>query len=363
MSDTVQSLFHLASQTQRIGPIELSLLPAPALRMSPLALQQALSRFPVAEPDLLQQTLICVRDVLTLEECYYNPLRCYRAALSASAAANLTEETSPSWPDCEFCTGDWHPRHTDMVADDFGVVASAERRFLARGNWARSAPLHGVTFGPCHGYLAQDHDTFVNLWLTSEAYIRRAVAVHPEYAFHSLFQNAGQRSAGTVPHTHIQICGRPDRHFGTAECIAATGVSDYWAQIEQAHREAGLVISDPRGRAWPNLVGRKERDITVVAATVADAASLVYDLLRRLIAAATNSFSLVMILPPSFYAVGGGPRRFAGWPVVCRLVDRGDARRRGADVGSMELLLDTPIIASDPFETYRILTAPTVPNP
>lgn len=57
-----------------------------------------------------------------------------------------------------------------------------------------------------------------------------------------------------------------------------------------------------------------------------------------------TSFNVAVYLPP----LGPTPEDWSHFPVVVRMVDRGDPSNRTADVGAMELYAAS-VISSDPF--------------
>ena len=65
-------------------------------------------------------------------------------------------------------------------------------------------------------------------------------------------------------------------------------------------------------------------------------------------------FNLVVYLPPLGPAVAG--ESWQDFPIVVRMVDRGDPMRRTADFGAMELYAAS-VVSSDPFKVAETLLA------
>jgi hypothetical protein len=63
-----------------------------------------------------------------------------------------------------------------------------------------------------------------------------------------------------------------------------------------------------------------------------------------------SSFNVVTYTPPWSLT----PESWEGFPVVVRIVDRGDPSSRTADIGAMELYAAS-VVSSDPFALARIL--------
>jgi len=64
-----------------------------------------------------------------------------------------------------------------------------------------------------------------------------------------------------------------------------------------------------------------------------------------------QSFNLAIGLPP----LAAVEEDWSGFPMLARLVDRGDPLNRTADIGAMELYAAS-VIASDPFRVAQALT-------
>jgi hypothetical protein len=208
--------------------------------------------------------------------------------------------------------------------------------------------VSGIVFGDesMHDLLHLTRADFVALFEAAQAYIAMARAKHPEVDCFLVFMNGGRPSAASVLHPHLQVVGRPGRHFEYAEAIAACGKSDYWQRSAAVHAEIGLSITDGVSTAWATLVPLKDRDVTGISATLKGGAALMHDALTALLQHGTNTFSLAAIVMPSATPVTA---RFEGWPsVVWRLIDRGDALAPHADIGCMELF-GTSVVTTDPF--------------
>ena len=63
-----------------------------------------------------------------------------------------------------------------------------------------------------------------------------------------------------------------------------------------------------------------------------------------------HSFNLALYLPP----FGNVEEDWSGFPVLVRIVDRGDVNNKTSDMGAMELYASS-VIASDPFRVIKAL--------
>ena len=66
----------------------------------------------------------------------------------------------------------------------------------------------------------------------------------------------------------------------------------------------------------------------------------------------TRSFNVAILQPP----LAESPEDWSGFPLMARIVDRGDPMKRTNDVGSMEMYA-SPVIPTDPFRLVEALQA------
>ncbi len=303
----------------------------------------------VSREEVEKQVILALRDRRTGAEAFINPLRGRRPTTGTAEDAVAVIEKERE--ECRWCRPDgWHVSQRGMWVDVFGDVLMNDR-VCARGNWARASPVSGIVYGDetMHNVLTLTQADLASLFAAGEAYVERAAGHDKDLRFFVIFMNAGRKSAASVGHAHLQVVGRPGRHFAYPEAIAACG-RDYWDGVRRVHvEELGLGRAHGQAIAWPDLVPVKERAITAFSPTIAAGVPLIHSILHALIARGTNSWSLAAILAPRPDSAGGVEDRFRSWPgVVWRFVDRGDFRNPPADIGTMELF-GTSVVASDPF--------------
>ena len=78
---------------------------------------------------------------------------------------------------------------------------------------------------------------------------------------------------------------------------------------------------------------------------------MIYDVLRCFVERlGVTSFNMAIYMPP----IAPVEEDWGGFPVLARLVDRGDPMNRTSDFGAMELYASS-VIASDPFRVAEAL--------
>lgn len=323
---------------------EIDRVGAARLLFSEFGAGQAVATLRAPLDRIADQALVYTRDRVLGGETVFNEMRASRATIPTATPV------VPAAHPCPWCDPDgWGgPGHS---ADDFGEVYDAATGTIARGNWARQAPVSGVVHGPCHDLAALVGDAvrFEALYAAAEEYIRRAEAAAPG-GYYMVGFNGGVKSASSVEHVHLQVFGRHDRPFAYPARVRAWSPADYWARVRAAHEALGLAVGDGDCVGWVNLVPVKERDLTLCSPTLRAGAAFAHTLLAALAAAGTKNFTLAAHVAPPGAA-------FRGWPpVLWRFVDRGDPAVRHSDWGVMEMF-GTSVVASDPFAVRRLLGA------
>ena len=134
---------------------------------------------------------------------------------------------------------------------------------------------------------------------------------------------------------------------------ASTG-HDYFADLYTSHRDLGLGIEHRGVRVLANLVPIKEKEIVLLGERFDEnLAGAIYTALHCLTSTLNMTcFNLVIYHPPLDPGADGST--WQDFPVVVRMVDRGDPMNRTADFGAMELYAAS-VISSDPFKVAQKL--------
>jgi len=123
--------------------------------------------------------------------------------------------------------------------------------------------------------------------------------------------------------------------------------SSYFDDLYIVHRDLGLTFSDGNVRSLAYLTPIKEKEVLLMADEVND------DLKREIYRALSSftqalnvlSFNLALYMPPLEVPAD---EDWTGFPVLVRIVDRGDLGNKVTDFGGMELYAQS-VIGTDPF--------------
>jgi hypothetical protein len=161
------------------------------------------------------------------------------------------------------------------------------------------------------------------------------------------------KSGASIPHGHAQMSLTKGMHYGKVELLRraasqynTTFDRDYFADYYRMHEILGLGMTNGDVRMMAHLVPLKEKEVILFGKRLDD------DLKRSLYCAlacltgdlGVTSFNLTIALPP----LAESGENWADFPVLVRMVDRGDPMNRTADFGAMELYASS-VVSSDPF--------------
>jgi len=154
-----------------------------------------------------------------------------------------------------------------------------------------------------------------------------------------------------------------ERLRGDAEAYRAGTGRDYFMDLVAVHRDLGLAAGAFGAvTVIASLTPVKEREVLVVGAAGMDERDPAFSaaVARTAIAfrdeLGVTAFNLALHRPP-LQPDAAGVARWAGFPPVVHLVDRGDPSSVSSDIGAMELY-GAAVVGVDPYEVVDRLRGP-----
>jgi hypothetical protein len=304
---------------------------------------------------VLQQRVVRVMNRWTFEGATFNPLRARRpiSNVGSASGARVRLRIEATRGD-DFCDPE---RRTP--AEVFGRVRVG--RVSAASNVAKADGWHVVLIFDEHDPLAIDAQNVADLLATAEAWAARVRERDPS-ARHLFFGwNCLWRAGASQIHAHAQLtlsAGMAQAHVEAWRAAAQryrrkTG-GDYFGDLMAAHRALGLAAEIGPVARFVSLTPAKEREVVLLTPAgdglSSIAAPLAQTLQVMLDSMGVQAFNVAVFGPP----LGDVDERWAGFPLVARLVDRGNPNSDASDVAAMELF-GSSVIASDPCEVARAL--------
>lgn len=294
------------------------------------------------------QPIVHVMNTVVGEGSLFNPLRAHRP-LDAKPLGDVSDEEKRS-SGGPFCTP------LDLTPEDpFGRVKG--KHCVTASNIAKYDGLHGLIVFDEHDPLHISSERVADYIDCALAWADRCRQLDPDARNVLIIWNCLWKGGASITHGHAQVVCSKGLHYARVEHLRAAAAryreahgTDYFDDLSDLQHALGL------GRVWRdvrvlvNLTPIKEREVMLLSPTVTDGLKeAVFRVLDHYLhKLGTRAFNLAIAIPPP------DDPRWEGFPVVVRLVDRGDPAHRSSDIAAMELY-GSSIITTDPFEVAASL--------
>jgi hypothetical protein len=328
----------------------------------------------------LHQRIVRVTNRWTFEGATFNALRSHRPGSGTTKQAvtpfgavpdELRERILRSTGD-DFCD----PLHR-TPADTFGRVRG--RHITTAANVAKADGWHSIGIFDRHDPLLIDDELVADILATAAEWAVQVRAVDQDARHLFVFWNCLWRAGASLVHGHVQMTLSHAMAHARVEQLRAASWryrsewgSDYFADLAAVHRALGLAIGDEGAEKvdwFASLTPIKEREMLMLAPTYQDAQldpaelSVLGDQLGDTLEAMQQRMG-VFALNVAIFGPPLGPRKqeagteaessWSGFPLIARLVDRGNPLSPTSDIAGLELF-GSSVVASDPFETASLL--------
>ena len=297
-----------------------------------------------------EQTIIKTTNVVTMEGTLFNALRSSRPF--ESGHSEEVDEVVKSGAGDPFC------RPLEGTPEDvFGRVRG--KRSITASNVAKYDAFHGVVIFDEHNPLGFDEESISDALDVGLEWGRRALKTDPEAKYLFFLWNCLWKSGASILHGHAQVVATRDMHFAKVEGLRREALAyrqrhgtSYFDDLVALHRALGLVLDVGNASVVASLTPIKEKEVLLIASDISvDLRHAIWLVLDRFVhRLGVTSFNLVVYMPPLAHA----SEDWSGFPRVVRIVDRGEATNKTADVGAMELYASS-VVSSDPFRLAAAL--------
>jgi hypothetical protein len=320
------------------------------------------------------QRIVKVTNLVTMEGSLFNELRASRP-MEVKASSDL-EETIMSNLGDPFCK----PLE-GTPADTFGRVRG--KHSITASNIAKYDGFHGVVVFDEHNPLVFSSGEVSDYIDTALAWAHKAHGVDREARYFFFMWNCLWKSGASILHGHAQMTLSRDMHYARVEHLRRSVLRyqethgiNYFDDLYTVHKALGLTLENGNTRILAYLTPIKEKEVLLISEELdQDLKDAIYKVLRSFVERlGVQSFNLALYHRPfgpaqdkPFGGVYPEQSRRAqdkpiaeveedwrGFPVVVRIVDRGDPNNKTSDIGAMELYAAS-VIASDPFRVAEAL--------
>ena len=301
---------------------------------------------------VLKQRIIKVTNLVTLEGALFNELRARRPTEARTASDAVTEARSR--------VGDPFCRPERLTPQDvFGRVRG--EHCITASNVAKYDGFHGLVIFNEHDPLAFNAEQVADYVDTAYRWGLEANRSDPEAKYFFFMWNCLWKAAASILHGHAQMAVTREMHYAKVEALRRVALTysraqgtNYFDDLYSVHADVGLGFERDGVRVMAYLTPVKERETLLLAGGLTAALKqALYDTLACFKEAlGVQSFNVALYMPP----LDAVEEDWSGFPVVVRVVDRGDPISRTSDIGGMELCASN-VIGSDPYFVIRQLKA------
>ena len=298
----------------------------------------------------LVQKIVKVTNLITLEGVMFNWLRSHRPIWKMDGLDLESELVQQDHDSLE------NP-YSDTPEDVFGRVEG--RYCTTASNIAKFDGLHAlIVFKERHPlrFDAEMLDDYID---TGTRWAQEAHKVDPEALYYLFMWNSLWRAGASLLHGHAQVMLGRGMHYAAVEYLRRTALvyqaqyrSSYFEDLYRVHASVGCAFAKDGVKVIANLTPVKENEVILMAP------ELNGSLKRRLYEVLScyrdklgvSSFNLVIYAPP----LAPTEENWEGFPIIVRIVDRGNPNSRTCDIGAMELYAAN-VVSSDPLKVARSL--------
>lgn len=291
------------------------------------------------------QKIVKLTNVVTWEGALFNDLRA-RRPLEARDHNNVQQIIQSNG------RGPFGSPLEGTPEDTFGRVRG--RWSITASNIAKYDGFHGLVIFDEHNPLHLDPEAVSDYLDTALAWADKAHATDPSARYFLFMWNCLWKSGASIIHGHAQMTLTRDMHYTKVEALRRAALAyreqyghSYFDDLYTVHRDLGLAFSDGNVHGLAYLTPIKEKELLLMAREVnKDLKEKIYQTLCHYIQELNVlSFNLALFMPPLEVPEH---EDWSDFPVMVRIVDRGDLGNRVADFGGMELYAQS-VIGTDPF--------------
>lgn len=296
------------------------------------------------------QKIVRVTNLVTLDGALFNELRS-RRPMDMKENLSLVEEIQNHEGD-PFCKPE-----TGTPEDVFGRVRG--RHSITASNVAKYDKFSGLVIFDEHNPLSFNREMVLDYIDTAVAWGQNAHRVDPMAKYFFIMWNCLWKSGATLVHGHFQMTLTHGMHYPKIESLrrAALGYRerlgrDYFDDLYQAHCAVGCGFERQGTRVIANLAPVKEKEVLLISPSLDQGLKeAVFETAETMVKLmGVTNFNIVFYMPP----LAEVEEDWSGFPVIARMVDRGDPASRNSDMGAMELYASS-VVSSDPIAVARLL--------
>lgn len=298
-----------------------------------------------------RQKIVRVTNVVTNEEALFNRLRNCRpieAIEEKGVEAQLLEASQQD---------SFRYPEKNTPEDSFGRVVG--KHCTTASNIAKYDGLHGMVIFNEFNPLQFSREQVIDYIDVGLEWAKMAQAEHPQARYFLFVWNCLSRAGASIVHGHAQVMLAEGRHYAKIEGLRQAALSyrqdygaNYFTDLFRVHHSIGCALEKEGVKILANLTPFRDNEIILMADELnLSLKERIYEVLAcfrdRL---GVVAFNLGLTTLP----LAETEENWEGFPVMAKVLDRGNPNIRASDVGGVEIYAAS-VVASDPFALARQL--------
>lgn len=296
------------------------------------------------------QKIVKVTNLVTFEGSLFNSLRSKRP-IGMEHRLQIEARVIDGFKDDPL-----HSPLTTTPEDTFGRVEG--RYSISASNIAKYDGLHGMIIFKSRNPLRFTRAQVIDYLDTGMKWAEEAHKTDPEAKYYFFLWNCLRRAGASLLHGHAQVVLARDSHYAKIEglrlaalCYQKEYGSNYFHDLFQVHLALGCALEKEGIKVLAYLSPIKENEVMLLGdsfdSSFKERSYEVLACLRDHMH--VTAFNFALATPPL-----DGKQGWEGFPILARVVDRGEPTSPSCDIGTMELYAAS-VISSDPFAVARLL--------
>jgi len=302
--------------------------------------------------EVASQKIVKITNLVTFEGALFNRLRASRPLDVEEKLYTGVQVADPHKEHDPFCSPE-----ENTPEDIFGRVAGEYS--ISASNIAKYDGMHGIVIFHDDNPVLFSREKIIDYIDTGLKWAEKAHEIDPSAKYFLFLWNCMHRAGSSLLHGHAQVTLGTNMHYARIEGLRRAALnyqaeyrSNYFEDLYKVHYSLGCAMEKEGTRIIAYLTPVKDKEVLIMArGSDLSLKERVYEVLACLRDRMNViAFNLVFIPPP----VAETEESWEGFPVLVRVVDRGNPKMTSCDIGSMELFASS-VISSDPVEVARLL--------
>ena len=298
-----------------------------------------------------EQRVVKVINAITFEGALFNGLRGKRP-VQVQDGLDIGAKVSEAGKDDPL-----HNPERNTPEDTFGRVQG--KSCITASNVAKYDALHGMVVFDEHNPLRFSREAIVDYLETGWRWAEKAHELDSSAKYYFFMWNCLWKAGASLIHGHAQVLLSQDMAYAKIEGLRRASLryraeysANYFEDLYRVHLSLGLGLEREGVRIISSLSPIKDKEVILLGQQLdLSLEAMIYEVLSCLRDQMhVTSFNLALATPP----LSQTEEDWTGFPVMVRIVDRGDLKSAASDMGAMELYASS-VISSDPFEVAGLL--------